>query len=186
MRIVSGKWGSRKIDAPEGRSTRPTLDKVREAVFSSLGGFFDGGNVLDLYAGSGAVGLEAVSRGMDHGWFVDKNRMAVACMRSNIERLNGQQQCTVLPMPARHALDVLAQQGVSFALVYMDPPYQQQENTEILHLLVEKKLLDENGIVVIEAAKEDIYEERCDSLILYKKALYGITQVLYYRQEEMK
>ncbi len=162
MRIVSGKWGSRKIDAPEGRSTRPTLDKVREAVFSSLGGFFDGGNVLDLYAGSGAVGLEALSRGMDHGWFVDKNRMAVACVRSNIERLNGQQQCTVLPMPARHALDVLAQQGVSF------------------------KLLDENGIVVIEAAKEDIYEERCDSLILYKKALYGITQVLYYRQEEMK
>ena len=67
-----------------------------------------------------------------------------------------------------------------------EPPYQQQENTEILHLLVEKKLLDENGIVVIEAAKEDIYEERCDSLILYKKALYGITQVLYYRQEEMK
>lgn len=180
MRIVSGTWGSRKIEAPEGRNTRPTLDKVREAVFSSLGGFFDGGNVLDLYAGSGAVGLEALSRGMEHGWFVDKNRMALACIRSNIEHLNAQPYCTVLNMSARHAIETLAEQGVTFALVYLDPPYQQQENEQIMRLLTEKNLLAPMGTVVIEAAKEDIYQETCGSLILYKRAVYGVTQVLYY------
>ena len=78
MRIVGGIHSSRRLTAPDGKETRPTLDKVREAVFSSLGGFFDGGVVLDLYAGSGAVGLEAVSRGCDHAVFADPSRKAIA------------------------------------------------------------------------------------------------------------
>ena len=75
MRIIAGEFSSRTIKTLKGTATRPTLDKVREAVFSSLGGFFDGGKMLDLYAGSGAVGIEALSRGMSFAYFVDKNHI---------------------------------------------------------------------------------------------------------------
>ena len=73
MRIIAGMYSSRRLETLPGNKTRPTLDKVKEAVFSSLGSMFDGGNVLDLYAGSGAIGLEAISRGFDHAVLVDNN-----------------------------------------------------------------------------------------------------------------
>ena len=107
MRIVAGEYSSRKIEAPKGNTTRPTLDKVREAVFSSLGGFFAGGVFLDLYAGSGANGLEAISRGFDQAVFVDNSRDAVSVIRRNIASLGCQDKCRVLPMRADKALHLL-------------------------------------------------------------------------------
>ena len=83
MRIIAGKYASRKLETLKGQNTRPTLDKVKEAVFSSLGGFFDGGMVLDLYGGSGAIAFEALSRGMDHACIVDKSRAAIEIIRKN-------------------------------------------------------------------------------------------------------
>ena len=82
MRIIAGTWSSRRIETLDGDATRPTLDKVREAVFSSLGTYFDGGTMLDLYAGSGAVGLEALSRGMNQLVSVEKSHRRTAVQRS--------------------------------------------------------------------------------------------------------
>ena len=135
MRIVAGTYSSRRIEAPKGNNTRPTLDKVREAVFSSLGGFFAGGSFLDLYAGSGANGLEALSRGMDEAVFVDSSRDAVQVIKKNIQSLGCKEQCRVLPMKDMKALLLLKEEGRQFDIVYLDPPYARETNKAVLAYL---------------------------------------------------
>ena len=121
MRVISGEFGGRLLVAPDGLTTRPTTDKVRQAVFNSLGsmGVLDGAVVADLYAGSGALGLEAISRGAERAIFVERDRSALVALRQNIQSLGVGEQCAV------HAVDVLAwvpaMRGVDIA--FIDPPY---------------------------------------------------------------
>lgn len=121
MRVIAGEFGGRKLVAPAGATTRPTTDKVRQAVFNSLGsmGVVEGAVVADLYAGSGALGIEALSRGAERCVFVERDRAALAALRENLRALDIEQRATV------HATDVLAwvpaMRGVDIAFV--DPPY---------------------------------------------------------------
>lgn len=161
--------------------TRPTLDKVREAVFSSLGSSFEGGTVLDLYAGSGAVGLEALSRGMDHAIFVDQNKKAVEIIKKNIQTLDVTAQSTVLCMSARLALSHLSSQNIRLDLVYLDPPYKAQENETIITLLQEYHLLNNNCRIVVESLKEDTFPQDIGNVHRKKEAIYGISKISYYR-----
>lgn len=181
MRIIAGTHGSRRFETPEGRETRPTLDKVREAVFSSLGGFFDGGDVLDLYAGSGAIGFEALSRGKERAVFVDCAKDAVRVIRKNIEQLGFAERSLVLPVRAEKAIRLLSEQERTFDLVYLDPPYRLQENIRIMTLLSEAGLLADDAVVVIESLKEEQFPERIGPLERYKEACYGISRISYYR-----
>lgn len=122
MRVIAGEFGGRKLVAPEGFTTRPTTDKVRQAVFNSLGsmGVLEGAVVADLYAGSGALGIEALSRGAERCVFVERDRAALQALRNNIATLGIAERCTV------HATDVSAwvpaMRGVDIAFV--DPPYE--------------------------------------------------------------
>ena len=181
MRIIAGTHRSRRFAAPEGRDTRPTLDKVREAVFSSLGGFFDGGAVLDLYAGSGAVGFEALSRGMEQAVFVDSSRKASLVIRQNTELLGFEARSRILAMRADKAVCLLSEEGAAFDLVYLDPPYRLQENVAVLNALCGNGLLKEDAAVVVESLKEETYPEAVASLRRTKEAVYGITRITYYR-----
>ncbi len=181
MRIIAGTHGSRRFDAPEGRNTRPTLDKVREAVFSSLGGFFSGGTVLDLYAGSGAVGFEALSRGMDHAVFVDSSRDAVRVVRKNIESLGFRDCSRVLNMKAERAVTLLHDEGIRCSLVYLDPPYRLQDNIRIIEQILDGNLLTDDAVLVIESLKEETFPERIGTIVRYREAVYGISRISYYR-----
>lgn len=183
MRIVAGEYGSRKIDAPKGNMTRPTLDKVREAVFSSLGNFFDGGVFLDLYAGSGANGLEALSRGFDQAIFVDCSKEAIQVIKKNIESLKCKDRTKVYPMNAEKALSIFAEEGFRFDLIYLDPPYAKQKNNEILNLLVERELIQKGGRVILESLKEDTFKESYGDLIFQKEKVYGISKITYYQRK---
>lgn len=184
MRIVAGEFRSRRIEAPSGMDTRPTLDKVREAVFSSLGGYFEGGNMLDLYAGSGANGLEALSRGMDKAVFVDKDRRAVNAIRKNIEALGVKERTRILSCPDTKALAALKEEGMKFSLIYMDPPYAKQKNAEILSLISDYDLIEENGTVIIESIKDDEFHEEYDHLRYDKDRIYGISRITWYRGKQ--
>ena len=170
MRIVGGEFSSRKIDAPKGLETRPTLDKVREAVFSSLGSSFEGGAFLDLYAGSGANGLEALSRGMDTAVFVDVSYV--------------KERTRVLKMKDLKALELLKEEGLKFSIVYLDPPYSRQHNDLILEKLVEYDLLEDDAYAVIESAKEDSFEQTFGTLKPVRDRIYGITRITYYRNQK--
>ena len=181
MRIIAGTHRSRRFDAPEGRNTRPTLDKVREAVFSSLGGFFDGGDVLDLYAGSGAIGFEALSRGKDNAVFVDHSKDAVKVIRKNIETLGFGERSTVLPVKAEKAVRLLGQEGRTFDLIYLDPPYRLQDNIAAVELIQESGLPAEGAVLVIESLKEEQFPPRIGGFVRYKEACYGISRISYYK-----
>ena len=185
MRIIAGEYSSRRIEAPKGNTTRPTLDKVREAVFSSLGTYFEGGSVLDLYAGSGANGFEALSRGMDTAVFCDISPAAMAAVKKNAEALGCTDRCRFMPMKDTKALQLLAGEKLRFDLIYLDPPYKKQHNAEIMEFISEHGLLKENGRIVVESAAQDVYEERYADLVLKKAVRYGITKISYYIRSKL-
>lgn len=121
MRVVAGEWGGRRIDAPPGRDTRPTTDRVREAWMSALAGEIPGARVLDLFAGSGALGIEALSRGAEHATFVESAAPALRVLRTNLERLGAGERATVVRGDALRFATSLA--PGEFDLVLADPPY---------------------------------------------------------------
>jgi len=121
MRVIAGTWGGRRLQAPPGSATRPTSDRVREALFSVLGGRIDGARVLDLFAGSGALGLEALSRGAAEATFVDTASAAIRSVRANLETLGG--EATVRRADARRFLGAASAAARQYDLVFLDPPY---------------------------------------------------------------
>jgi len=123
MRIVAGTFRGRRLHAPKGREIRPTSDRVREAIFSIIGPAVVAARVLDLFAGTGALGLEALSRGATEAVFVDQSVHAVRLIRSNIELCGVQDRVNVIHGLVNQALRRLAGRGEAFDLVFMDPPY---------------------------------------------------------------
>lgn len=121
MRVVAGTYGGRKLVAPAGSETRPTSDRVREALFSVLGPSVHGTRVLDLFAGSGALGIEALSRGAQSAVFVDRSRKAIQAVRANLAAL--QIEAEVRPIEARAALRAASARREAYDLVFLDPPY---------------------------------------------------------------
>jgi len=123
VRVIAGRWGGRRLAAPPGTATRPTSDRVREALFSMLGAL-DGARVLDLFAGSGALGIEALSRGAAFCAFVDRDRRAIAALRANLRALEVDDAAfAVYPQTAAGALKKAAAQGDAYDVVFLDPPY---------------------------------------------------------------
>lgn len=182
MRIISGKFGSRSIAAVPGTSTRPTTDKVKEAIFSRIGPYFEGGEMLDLFAGSGAMSLEAISRGMSYSTLVDKDFKACRTIKANFISLDVQSY-TLFRQDVFLVLKKLAEARKQFDLIFMDPPYARQKITEILTLIDQYELLKENGDVVCECASQDELPEQVASLKQVKTVTYGITRITYFRKE---
>ena len=128
MRVVAGDLGGRRLKAPPGTDTRPTSDRVREALFSTLGPV-DGARVLDLFAGSGALGIEALSRGAAHAVFAERARPALDALRGNLEALGlGADVAEVRPGEARRALSKAREAAETYDLVFLDPPYRLAES----------------------------------------------------------
>jgi len=153
MRIIAGKYKGRRLKAFKGTRIRPTSDRVREALFSILGDKVRGSRVLDLFAGSGGLGLESLSRGADKVVFVEKASSAREIIRDNITALSAESSCEVIPGDYRNALRSLGNKNVSFDIIFVDPPYQDTENgaaENILSLILESDTLRGDGLVVIE------------------------------------
>lgn len=153
MRIIGGVARSRLIDAPQGMDTRPTQDKVRESLFNILQWKTNEKTVLDLFAGSGALGLEALSRGAKHAVFVDSARQAALTVQSNADKLGFGAKVMVMQADWRTAVSRLAAQGKhAFDLVFMDPPYKMQDTGEMCLHLKNCGVLAPEALIVIEHA----------------------------------
>jgi 16S rRNA (guanine966-N2)-methyltransferase len=146
MRIVAGRWGGRRLVAPPGRSTRPTSDRVREALFSILGPL-DGERVLDLFAGSGALGLEALSRGAGEAVLVERAPAALKALRANVEALGADAE--VVAGDARAYLRAARERGAEYDLLFLDPPYRAAD--ELGRDLLLAPVLASRGRVVSES-----------------------------------
>ena len=177
MKIVSGTYGGRPLKTLEGKTTRPTSDKVRGAMFNMIGPYFDGGRVLDLYAGSGGLSIEAVSRGMVQAVLVEKDRRAQAIIASNIQMTKESHKFQLLKMEAHQALGQL--QG-TFDLVFLDPPYAKEQIVADIETLAERDLLGEEVMVVCETDKAVDLPEEIACLGIWKEKIYGISKVTVY------
>lgn len=183
MRIISGKYGSRKLKTLTGNNTRPTEDRVREAVFGRTGPYFDGGIILDLFAGSGAVSLEAISRGFDFAYLCDISKDAIKVIYENIDALGVREQTKVFNSNYRSVLTKLTAQELKFDMIYLDPPFHHGTEKEALKIIFENDLLKDDGIIIVETDKKDDVE--CESpYYVEKSAVYGINKVTYIRKEQ--
>ena len=176
MKIVSGTYGGRPLKTLEGKTTRPTSDKVRGAMFNMIGPYFDGGRVLDLYAGSGGLSIEAVSRGMEQAVLVEKDRRAQGIIASNIQMTKESHKFQLLKMEAHQALNQL--QG-TFDLIFLDPPYAKEQIVADIETLAERDLLEE-VMVVCETDKAVDLPEEIACLGIWKEKIYGISKVTVY------
>ena len=156
MRIVGGELRGRRLDVPRGMDVRPTSEKVREALFDILGPRVAGVSFLDLYAGTGAVGLEALSRGASGAVLVEKGARPLAALRSNVERLGVGGRCRVLPVASEKALRILAGEGAAVGVAFCDPPYADAGWPDLLGRLATFPIWAPPGILVVESAAKSL------------------------------
>ena len=179
MRIIAGSLKGRRLAPVKGR-IRPTAAKVLEAVFSILGEAVLEARVLDLFAGTGALGLEALSRGARQVVFVEDQPAALTVLRRNVEALGLAAQSLVLPLPVAGALKKLAARGELFELVFMDPPYGGEVAAAALTALAASGLLLPGAWVVAEYSRWETLPESCGCLKSRQLKRYGDTQVAFY------
>lgn len=169
MRVIAGIYRSRPLAAPRGMETRPTSDRLRETLFNILGTHIEGSRFIDLYAGSGAVGIEALSRGAAHVWFVENALPAVKAIRANLASLKIASICTIESHKAVTALERIARQRVEADLVFLDPPYEAEaEYTNTLGVLGSTRgesILAPDALVIAEHRSKIALAERYGTLM---------------------
>jgi 16S rRNA (guanine(966)-N(2))-methyltransferase RsmD len=182
MRIIGGEYRSRIIGMPKGAEVRPTQDRVRESVFNILADV-NGKRVLDLFAGSGAYGLEALSRGADHVTFVENNSRCLATIESNIESLKiPESRYKVLRSSAYMVLDRLYRDEETFDLIFVDPPYHKDMAKKCLIYIDYYDILSPIGLVIAEHFKSDRLDAELNSLAPGTARKYGDTVITIFKK----
>jgi len=180
MRVIAGALKGRRLAPVKGR-IRPTGAKVREAVFDILGNVVVKARVLDLFAGTGALGIEALSRGAREAVFVEDHPEALKVLRRNLESLDLKDRAVVQPVPVRQALKKLAVHGEDFDLAFLDPPYGGEKAITALNDLAAAGILAPAAWVVAEHSRRDHLPETAGSLARRELRRYGDTQVAFYQ-----
>ena len=182
MRIIGGEYRSRLISMPKGVEIRPTQDRVREAIFNILGDVNDK-NVLDLFAGSGAFGIEAISRGSGHATFVDNNAKCIETVRTNLESLKIEEyQYDIIKGNVFGVLLRLEKEGGKSDIVFLDPPYYKDLARKCLICLDYYDILSPNALVVVEHFSKDSLEAELEVLKLEKEKIYGDTVITIFKK----
>lgn len=178
IKIIAGKYGSRNIGTLPNRLTRPTSSKVRGAVLNAIGPFFEKGSCLDLFAGSGAFGIEMLSRGYDKCVFVDKNYQAIQIIKQNTAMCD--ETIEILKVDYKSALSKLQDQ--QFDCIFLDPPYRLNIYEEVLQYIDEHQMLLKDGKVICESDVQVEMPIQVGNFICTNKRVYGMSQITYYER----
>lgn len=181
MRIIAGNYGGRRLKAVPGMKTRPTTDKIKESMFNIIGPYFSGGVGLDLFAGSGGLSIEAVSRGLEHAYLVDRQYQAIKTINENIEVTKEPARFTVFKNDAERILAKLHADKITVDYLFLDPPYKQQKILSLLTKIIDLQLLNEDAVVICETDQVAQLPDNILNLELTRRADYGITEVVVYR-----
>ena len=186
LRIITGSAKGKKIETLEGEATRPTSERIKEAVFSSIQFDIDGRRVLDLFAGSGQLGLESLSRGAASATFIDSSREAIDIVKKNAKATGFFDVCRYNVSDWRNYIRKASGRD-RYDLVFVDPPYSMECCADALSRLAEADLLEKGAIVVLESGTEDIRPEEYSSFDIIKSTHYGkktFVNILLYKGEE--
>ena len=185
MRIIGGMMRGTKLFTLEGENTRPTLDRVKEALFSKINFKLQDATVLDLFSGSGALGLEAISRGANKSYLCDNSRDAIKIINQNIEKTKTKDKVVLLNKDYKNALTEL--KGKKFDIVFLEPPYKTNFAEEAAKIIIQEKLLNEDGLIVLETDDKEKTLKNLDTNILeiddIKK--YGRVYLLFLYSKEI-
>ena len=178
MRIIAGDARGRKIEAPEGRDTRPTLDRVRENLFNMLQGEIAGSRVLDLFAGSGALSFEALSRGAERAYMVENSKAATEVIKRNAARFKCENDVSIFEGDVFIALKYL--EGKRFDIIFMDPPYGKDFEKDVLNAIAQSGIISESGVVVIQyEAKKPLDGTVTDRFEVTDVRRYGRSAIMF-------
>ncbi len=186
MRVIAGTARSMPLKTIEGAGTRPTTDRTKETLFNVLHQELPGAMFLDLFGGSGAIGIEALSRGAREAYFIEQNRAAAACIRDNLTFTKLADRGVVMECDVLTGLSRLEHKGIAFDFIFMDPPYDQGLEMQTLAYLQDSELVHEDTIIIIEASLDTDFEQAEDyGFEAYKVKRYKTNQhVFLYRKEE--
>ncbi len=186
VRVVSGICRGRMLKVPRGWKGRPTNDRVKEALFDMLGGRVSESCFLDLYAGTGNVGIEAVSRGARRVCFVDQNSKAVQAIYENLRFLPEDlaAQVFVLKLNVLKAIKLMANRKELYDLVFLDPPYEQLLERPTLEMISNCGLLLPDGVIIVESSKREVLPARVNDLTLSRQQRYGDTLLTFYMPKQ--
>ena len=175
MKIITGKYRGRVIETPTGLNTRPTTGKIKESIFNIIQFDIEGRNVLDLFAGSGQMGLEALSRGASSCTFCEIDKKALVCIGKNIEKCKAQNEAKVYN---RDGLSFLKTAGKnSFGLIFLDPPYALGLMDEAINIITNVDILQDGGIILCESGKDWTCPELSAPYRVVKEYDYGSTKI---------
>lgn len=185
MRVISGTARGKKLISLEGLETRPTLDRVKEALFNILQFDIKNANILDLFSGSGALGIEALSRGAEKAVLCDSSKKACEVIGKNIEATRVKNKSNLLNKDYLEVLEFLKKESEKFNIIFLDPPYKTDYIFKSIEKIIEYDLLAEEGIIVAETDDEDKIEEikKIQNIEIYDARKYGIVNIIFIRKE---
>ena len=175
MRVISGKYKGKKLIGFDIDGTRPTMDRVKESLFGIIQDYIKGSTVLDLFAGSGSLGIEALSNGADSCYFFDNNMELVNIIKKNTIDMNG---VHIMKSDYKNALEMLKNSNIKFDIIFLDPPYKLNLINDCLDKIYNYNLLNDNGIIVCEYEDENINTDKFD---LIKEKKYGSKNIKIYK-----
>lgn len=178
MRVISGIAKGTKLKSIDNLSTRPTLDRVKEPLFSIIQNYIDGANVLDLFAGSGALGIETLSRGAHHCTFCDKSFQSIEMLKENIKKTKMEEKSTILNQDYKKCLE---EQNKAFDIIFIDPPYKLNIAVDSIKRILKLKLLQKGGIIILETDEEKRELEELEEVQVevYDIRKYGRVKLLF-------
>ena len=179
MRVIAGMAKGCKLNSIDDLSTRPTLDRVKEPLFSIIQNFIEDANVLDLFAGSGALGIEALSRGARNCTFCDKSYKAIQMVKENITKTKMQEKSTIINKDYKKCLEMLDEK---FDIIFIDPPYKKNIAVNSINQIIKNSLLSDRGIIILETDEEQKIIEELEyvsELEVYDKRKYGRVKLLF-------
>ena len=182
MRIIAGELKGRKLETPADNRVRPTTDKVKEAIFSMISGYIPDATVIDMFAGTGSLGLEAISRGAAKAYFVDRDKTSLAMVRRNIQHVGAGDRSVVIWSDFNSAA---AKINDTADVIFLDPPYKAGYMQDCIALIDDNDLLVDDGIIVAEHGIDEVLPDNIGSFVKIKTKKYSKVGVsLYEKQEE--
>lgn len=172
MRVIAGKARRLPLIAPEGKDTRPTTDRIKETLFNIIQDDVPGSMFLDLFSGSGAIGIEALSRGAKTAYLVEFGKEPLRCIRANLEKTRLTEDAVVLPVEVTYAISKLEKMGQVFDIVYADPPYNKEYEPKLAEMIAHSGIVREDTLVILESAlhtKVDYVDENEYDIVKIKE-----------------
>ncbi len=184
MRVISGKAKGFKLESPKNMSTRPTSDRVKESVFNTIQGDIYDKTIIDLYSGTGSLGIEALSRGARRAYFIENSRKCIKIIERNLRKTQLLSKSNIICADVIRAIIKLAKKNIKADIIFLDPPYNKNLARGTIEYICKYELLNPMGIIIIEHGKKENLPKEIDKTISFKGKYFGNTGVSFYRQKE--